>query len=96
MKKTTLGSSIFENGLNNSEKREFQEFAKIWIPKKDYREVSFEDFLWYCRFNSEKPDPRMSYYEKTIEHIKKIILEIENKTLREYTKVIDLLIKNIQ
>ena len=96
MEKKNLSSPIFKNGLTNNEKKEFQEFTKIWIPQKEYKEVTFEDFLWYCRFNSDKPDPRMSYYEKTIEHIKKNILEIENNALKEHTKVIDLLIKNIQ
>jgi len=52
--------------------------------------------LNFCRFNSDKKVLNLIVYKKTIKHIKKIILEIDNKSLVEHTKVIDLLIENIE
>jgi len=92
--KKNLNSPILSY-LTNSEKNEFKNFTQIWITEKESKDVTFEDFLKYCRVNSNNKLYNLYIYKKIILHIKKIILEIDNKSLEEHTKVIDLLVKNI-
>lgn len=80
--------------LTDNYKKEFKPFADQLFPGKFYMNITFEDFLRFCRLNCSNDNLGKDYIsshqqKKMIKKIQKIVVDINE----EHSKAVDEILK---